>query len=51
LIEDHWLGTKPGCYCPKENKLEADYCNNMVDNLIEFFKGADDCKDVEPLEP
>ena len=22
----------------------------MVDNLIEFFKGADDCQDVEPIE-
>ena len=50
LIEDNWQGTKPGCFCPKENKLEGDYCNNMVDNLIEFFKGADDCYDVQPLE-
>jgi len=51
LIEDSWVGTKEGCYCPKENKLIGDRCNNMVDNLIEFFKGDDDCLDVRPVAP
>lgn len=51
LLEDDWPGTKAGCFCAKEDKLIGDKCNNMVDNLIEFFKGDDNCVDVRPMSP
>jgi hypothetical protein len=37
LITDKWQGTTKGCYCPSAEKVESGKCDDMMDNLLDFF--------------
>lgn len=50
LVQDKWLGTGDGCYCPNDNKLEAGKCDDLLDTIVDFFQDNDDCQDVKPVE-
>ncbi len=51
LIHDSWQGTGWGCWCEDENKLAAGRCDDVLDNLLDYFRADDGCVDVKPQKP
>lgn len=48
LIQDDWQGTDWGCWCFDQGRVEKGKCDDLLDNLLDYFRPDDKCVDIPP---